>query len=78
VKKNKCAKYHKEEAVIQRVPWFIAVADELPEEAYYDISLKPQNIDAAFQIYRTAKKGTTLLDADGKTIESGRPRQDLI
>ena len=35
---------------------------------YPDVSLKPQNIDAAFKIYQTAKKGTTLLDADGKGI----------
>ena len=38
---------------------------------YPDVSLKPQNIDAAFKIYQTAKKGTTLLDADGKAIEFG-------
>lgn len=38
-------------------------------ETYYrDESLKPQNI---FRIYRNAKKGTTLLDADHKTIEFG-------
>jgi hypothetical protein len=40
--------------------------------AYYpDVSLKPQNIDAAFRIYENAKKGTTLLDTDAKTIEFG-------
>ena len=41
-------------------------------EAYYpDVSLKPQNIDAAFKIYENVKKGTTLFDADGKTIQFG-------
>jgi len=40
--------------------------------AYYpDASLQPQNIDAAFKIYRNANKGTTLLDADGNTIAFG-------
>ena len=38
---------------------------------YADASLKPQNIDSAFKIYQRAKKGTTLLDADGNTIAFG-------
>ena len=38
---------------------------------YPDTSLQPQNIDAAFKIYRNARKGTTLLDADGNTIAFG-------
>jgi hypothetical protein len=41
-------------------------------ETYYtDVSLKPQNIEAAFEVYQNAKKGTTLLDADGRTIQFG-------
>ena len=40
--------------------------------AYYpDVSLKPQNIDAAFRIYQNARKGTRLLDADDNIIEFG-------
>jgi hypothetical protein len=40
--------------------------------AYYlDKSLEPQKIEAAFKIYRNARKGTTLLDADENQIAFG-------
>ena len=40
--------------------------------AYYpDKSLDPQEIETAFKIYRNAKKGTTLLDADDNRIAFG-------
>jgi hypothetical protein len=38
---------------------------------YPDTSLQPQNIRAAFNIYQNARKGTTLLDADGNKIAFG-------